>query len=193
MVVTKHVEETSFHEKSFWGGRIHRGWWNLDLRRELIPVNGQPAIGKEAELFASLEVVDDDVAEIPGLHLADSTVVMPDLEAHQMTQRPGMLIKFHKVGFVTCQLSSRMCPKILFWRSSSWGQTASESDIWKDEGNSREIYIILNTSVAWSSPDRINWTLDWVPWLGKKKICMTTYRISCHLNIGPVWTITSYM
>ena len=62
----------------------------MDLRGELIPVNGEPAIGKEAELFASLEVVEDDIAEIPGLHLPDPTVIVPDLEAHQMTQRPGI-------------------------------------------------------------------------------------------------------
>ena len=62
----------------------------MDLRGVFIPVNGQPAIGKEAELFTSLQIVDDDIAEIPGLHLPDSTVVMPDLKAHQMTQRPGI-------------------------------------------------------------------------------------------------------
>ena len=69
----------------------------MDLRRELIPVDGKPAIGKEAELFTSLEVMDDDIAEIPRLHLPDSTVVVPDLEAHQMTQRPGSSVKFHRV------------------------------------------------------------------------------------------------
>ena len=90
MVVAQHVEETGLHEESFWGGSIDRGRRDLDLRRVLIPVDGQPAVGKEAELFSSLEVVEDDVAEIPGLHLSDSTVVMPDLQAHQMTQRPGM-------------------------------------------------------------------------------------------------------
>ena len=70
----------------------------MDLGGVLIPVNGQPAIGKEAELFTGLEVVDDEIAEIPGLHLPDSTVVMPDLEAHQVTQRPGILVKFH-IGY----------------------------------------------------------------------------------------------
>ena len=40
MVVAQHVEETSLHEESFWGGSIHRGRRNLDLRRELIPVDG---------------------------------------------------------------------------------------------------------------------------------------------------------
>ena len=97
MVVTQHVEETSLHEKSFWGGCIHRGRRNLDLRRVLIPVYGKPAIGKEAELFTGLEVMDDDIAKIPGLHLPDSTVVVPDLEAHQMTQRPGISVKFHRI------------------------------------------------------------------------------------------------
>ena len=75
----------------------------MDLRRVFIPVNGQPAIGKKTELFTSLEVVDDKIAEIPGLHLPDSTVVMPDLEAHQMTQRPGILVKFN-IGY--CYLST---------------------------------------------------------------------------------------
>ena len=75
----------------------------MDLRGVLISVNGQPAIGKEAELFTGLEVVDDEIAEIPGLHLPDSTVVMPDLEAHQMTQRPSILVRF-PFGF--CYLST---------------------------------------------------------------------------------------
>ena len=75
----------------------------MDLGGVLIPVNGQPAIGKEAELFTGLEVVDDEIAEIPGLHLPDSTVVMPDLEAHQVTQGPGILVKFH-IGY--CYLST---------------------------------------------------------------------------------------
>ena len=75
----------------------------MDLGGVLIPVNGQPAIGKEAELFTGLEVVDDEIAEIPGLHLPDPTVVVPDLEAHQMTQRPGILVKFY-IGY--CYLST---------------------------------------------------------------------------------------
>ena len=75
----------------------------MDLRGVLISVNSQPAIGKEAELFTGLEVVDDDIAEIPGLHLPDSTVVMPDLEADQMTQRPGILVRF---PFGVCYLST---------------------------------------------------------------------------------------
>ena len=75
----------------------------MDLRGVLISVNGQPAIGKEAELFTGLEVVDDEIAEIPGLHLPDPTVVVPDLEAHQMTQWPGILVRF-LFGF--CYLST---------------------------------------------------------------------------------------
>ena len=88
MVVTQHVKETSLHEESFWGGRVHRGRWNLDLGGEVVPVNSQPAVGEEAELFSSLEVVQNNVAEIPGLHLSDPAVVVPDLQTHQVSQRP---------------------------------------------------------------------------------------------------------
>ena len=93
MIVTQHVEETSLQEKSFWGGCVHRRRRNLDLRCIFISVDGQPAIGKEAELFASLEIVEDHVAEVPRLHLSDSTVVVPNLETHQMTQRPGTSVQ----------------------------------------------------------------------------------------------------
>ena len=36
-------------------------------------------VSKETELFAGLNVVDDDVAEVPRLHLPDTRVVVPDL------------------------------------------------------------------------------------------------------------------
>ena len=37
-------------------------------------------VSKETELFAGLNVVDDDVAEVPRLHLPDTRVVVPDLK-----------------------------------------------------------------------------------------------------------------
>ena len=36
-------------------------------------------VSQEAELFSRLNVVNDDVAEVPRLHLPDSRVVVPDL------------------------------------------------------------------------------------------------------------------
>ena len=60
----------------------------MDLGGEVVPVNSQPAVGEETELFSSLEVVQNNVAEIPGLHLSDPAVVVPDLQTHQVSQRP---------------------------------------------------------------------------------------------------------
>ena len=87
VVVAEHVEKAGLHEESFWGGRVHRGRWNLDLGGEVVPVNSQPAVGEEAELFSSLEIVQNNVAEIPRLHLSDPAVVVPDLQTHQVSQR----------------------------------------------------------------------------------------------------------
>ena len=86
VIVTQHVEETSLQEKSFWGGCVHRRRRNLDLRCILISVNGQPAISKEAELFASLEIVEDHIAEVPRLHLSYPTVVVPNTNVLQVAE-----------------------------------------------------------------------------------------------------------
>ena len=44
-----------------------------------MPENDYIPVSKEPELFSGLNVVDDDVAEIPRLHLPDTRVVVPDL------------------------------------------------------------------------------------------------------------------
>ena len=44
-----------------------------------IPENDYIPVSKEPELFSGLNVVDDDVAEVPRLHLPDPRVVVPDL------------------------------------------------------------------------------------------------------------------
>ena len=123
MVVAEHVEKAGLHEESFWGGRVHRGRWNLDLGGEVVPVNSQPAVGEEAELFSSLEIVQNNVAEIPRLHLSDPAVVVPDLQTHQVSQRPykkggGSKPKKRnckrRYKIFTFPLSSRKYPMILF-------------------------------------------------------------------------------
>ena len=42
----------------------------LNFSVKLIPVNGEPLIGQEPKLFARLQVVDDHVGQVPGLHLS---------------------------------------------------------------------------------------------------------------------------
>ena len=88
MVITEHVKESCLEQESLacWG--IHRRRSHLDLRGELIPVYGQPTVSKESELLSSLEVMDNQVAEVPRLHLPNSTVVMPDLQTHKVAQGP---------------------------------------------------------------------------------------------------------
>ncbi len=40
-------------------------------------------------LLSGLDVVDDDVGEVPGLHLPDPAVVVPDPHKLQRPQRPA--------------------------------------------------------------------------------------------------------
>ena len=60
----------------------------LNVRGEVVPVDGEPLVREEPGLVPGLDVVDNDVGEVPGLHLPDAAVVVPDPHKLQRSQRP---------------------------------------------------------------------------------------------------------
>ena len=86
MVIPQLVEEACLHEESYPGGCIHLGGVDSDAGAEVSPVYGQPAVGQETCLQAGLQVLEHHVAEVPGLHVPQATVVMPHLQAKQVPQ-----------------------------------------------------------------------------------------------------------
>lgn len=58
----------------------------LYLWGEFVPVDGEPAVSQESILVPGLWIVDDDVGEVPRLHLPDPAVVVPDLDVLQVPE-----------------------------------------------------------------------------------------------------------
>ena len=78
VIVIEEFEESLLEQVGEGHLSVHHGDTQLDVRLFVISVNGQPLVSKEPGLLSSLDVVDDDVAEMPGLHLPDAGVVVPD-------------------------------------------------------------------------------------------------------------------
>ena len=86
VIVIEELEESLLEDVREGHLPVHHGDTQLDVRLFLISVDGQPLVSKEPGLLSSLDVVDDDVAEVPGLHLPDAGVVVPDPQVLQGSQ-----------------------------------------------------------------------------------------------------------
>ena len=72
VIIIEELEESLFEDVREGHLSVNHGDPQLDVRLFFISVNGQPLVSKEPGLLSSLDVVDDDVAEMPGLHLPDA-------------------------------------------------------------------------------------------------------------------------
>ena len=72
VIVIEELEEALLEQVGEGHLPVHHGDPQLDVRLFFISVNGQPLVSKEPGLLSSLDIVDDDVAEMPGLHLPDA-------------------------------------------------------------------------------------------------------------------------
>ena len=70
----------------------------LNFGGELVPVDGEPSVREEPVLLPGLDIVDDDVGQVPGLHLPDPAVVVPDLDILQTSKGSEQIQKWKKEG-----------------------------------------------------------------------------------------------
>ena len=130
MIIFQCVEKSLPHKEFFIGQPINRRNSNSDLWSEIISVNSKPLISKKSKLFPCLNVLDNDIAEIPRLHFSNATIVMPYMHILKLPKRSKgykvlnriikgyLLINTHKKSIKTSFLK-----KVLrwIWQSSYLG------------------------------------------------------------------------
>ena len=148
VIVVEELEESLLEQVGEGHLSVHHGDPQLDVGLFVVSVNGQPLVGKEPGLLPGLDVVHDDVAEMPGLHLPDAGVVVPD---PQVLQGPQGSRQDNTVKQKNSQTLSYLSTDI---------RKVSTAPFLKKFLSGSERVLIW---VSLSSPVRTNWTLDSVP------------------------------